>query len=165
MYPGELLNQHLQLFIEQIGNKSLLYTDFFQNQYITGLRFCELQEGARWEVGGDGKYTCTTAKGSYPRIFTEAELSLRFRNSLINNTNIYKYVSNIVASRFFYNYNTYYRVQVGKKILTTHLFRHNKAKYLFAHEYTRAAIQQYLGEVSIQNSNGYIDSDLTVYPR
>ena len=50
----------------------------------------------------------------------------------------------------------------NRKQVSTDLFRHNKAKRLFAEGYTETQIQNYLGEKDLKNALAYINSEIYI---
>lgn len=159
-YTLQALQSDLQGFISLQNILTNVYKIAFSAQYVTGCRFTELQEPARWQIYNTNFVTLQPLKNGNLRTFAAADLPADFV-TLIRNADLY--LSNLNLSTGSYYFRKFYpqkKVYHLDKQITTHLFRHHYAKKLFATGSTRPEIQILMGEVDIKNSNGYIDSIL-----
>ncbi len=132
----------------------------FNTLYLTGLRAGEVIDFSRWSVDTAGNFTVLTEKNSNPRTFASDELDPLFADIITTqNTHLitfnYKYLQ-----RTFNKFATYSQLFIGNKQVSTHLFRHNKAKRMILEGYTDTQIQSYLGEKDIKNALSYINSEV-----
>ena len=128
--------------------------------YLTGLRANEVLNFELWQVDEHQNLIVQTLKKSNPRTFSINEVSSIFADLLIyDNTRLitfnYKYLQ-----RHFNKFVHYQKLYTGNKKISTHLFRHNKAKQLKQSGFTDIQIQTYLGEKDIKNALTYINSDI-----
>jgi len=129
--------------------------------YKTGLIFSEVMEFDRWEFNTDGTLTVKTAKFSNPRIFEVSELGENFVIALVNEEQFFRGTSPTTVRYYIKRFLNYSNLKVKNKNVSTHLFRHNKAKSLKQEGKSDVQIQAYLGEKEITSAMTYIYS--TVY--
>jgi len=158
--PPEI-NQMCLEFLDRINQFDFYLHDLFFNQYNTGLRYSDLYDLYRWEFVVPEIYLCHPAKGNSPRMFNNEELSFPFRESVRSNNSIYEVCRYTTTIRYFNRYFQEPHIKVGRKEISTHIFRHNKAKQLKQQEWNDEQIRIYFGEQNIVNTMGYIYS--TVY--
>ena len=133
---------------------------FFDTLYKTGLRSGEVIDFSRWSMITKELLQVQTLKGSNPRIFKNEELNPIFVDLICyDSTHIaqYNYKS---LQRAFNRFAPYSQLLIGNKQVSTHLFRHNKAKHLKASGSSEEEIQKYLGEKDLKNAQIYISSKI-----
>lgn len=156
------INKICRHVVETSEHYDIFLHSLFETLFLTGLRAGEVLDFSRWTVTPEGNLTVQTQKNSSPRIFKPEELSSVFADVILTN-NIqlirfnYKYIQ-----RLFNRFSTYPQIFVGNKQVSTHLFRHNKAKRMLVEGYTDIQIQSYLGEKDLKNALNYINSDVYI---
>lgn len=150
-------------------NPSLLQFDARQQEfnlilYHTGLRFIELFEINRWTFVSGDTYTVSTAKKSNLRTITADKLTTGFARAI----GVDEYYWNTVhfdSLSFYYRKNiAIHEISTGRKILNTHLFRHNIIKLMNEAQIPVPDISRFIGEQSDINTQGYINSVINFIP-
>lgn len=156
------LHQYCNDFLTNINNFDTFLHDFSLNLYNTGLRFNELFQLDRWDPYGEESVECDTEKDSYNRIFNYSELTVPFITSVYSNESVYLTCRYTTYIRYFHRYFPFYPLYCGNKGISSHIFRHHKAKEMHEDGYTDEEIQLYLGEKELQNARGYIYSNIYI---
>ena len=159
--PAEI-NGFCSIFLQSVSQFDLTLYELYYNLYLTGLRYTELYNIDRWKYQNNDTVICTTAKGSFPRTFTADELSFPFYSSILRNENMFFTARYSTAIRYFSRFFPEPRIRCQNKEISTHIFRHNKAKQMKVQGKTDQEIQIYLGEISLENAQGYINSELYI---
>ncbi len=158
----EELNESLIDFLLRIHSFDFYLHDFFSNQFQTGIRYIELYELIRWSYIDDNQIILNTAKDSYDRTFTSNDITFPFYESIITGEFLYNTCAYTTTSRYFKRYYRWPGVYVGTKSLSTHIFRHHKAKQLKHEGLTDLEIQLYFGEKDLKNVQTYIYSQIFI---
>jgi site-specific recombinase XerD len=156
------INNVCHLIVQTAERHDIFLHALFETLYMTGLRAGEITDFSRWSVDSPDRLTVQTQKKSNPRSFAPEDLSPVFADVLITqNTRLinfnYKYLQ-----RTFNRFALYPQLFIGNKQVSTHLFRHNKAKRLILEGYTDTQIQTYLGEKDLKNALSYINSEIHI---
>jgi site-specific recombinase XerD len=154
------INQVCQTILETSEEFDIFLHALFDTLYKTGLRAGEVLNFSLWSVDSPDSLTVQTQKNSIPRTFAPDELSPVFADVLLTqNTRLinynYKYLQ-----RIFRRFAPYPQLFIGNKQVSTHLFRHNKAKRLILEGCTDTQIQTYLGEKDLKNALVYVNSEV-----
>lgn len=142
--------------------QDILLFDLYTNYLNTGLRARELLEYHRWSISFDNKFICETEKGSNNRTFDLIELTPRFISLMLEGEEPYKYNSFSTVNLYFQRFLPYAYCKVKTKNLGLCLFRHNKIKQMKDSGLSFVDIQNYFGEVEINNILGYYNSEILV---
>ena len=156
------INNICRRIVETSEKYDIFLHSVFETLFLTGLRAGEVVDFSRWSADSYGNLIVQTQKNSNPRTFEITDISPVFADVILTgNTQLinfnYKYLQ-----RSFRRFADYPQLFVGNKQVSTHLFRHNKAKRLFVAGYTETEIQNYLGEKDLKNALAYINSDIYV---
>lgn len=158
----EELNDYLIEFLGSVSGKDLILYNYYKNLYLTGLRANELKQFSRWSIINGNQLQCLTEKGSLPRIFLPTELTEYFYGHITKNTDPWLYNSYQTFIYYFGVYRNFPYLYHDSKRLAVSLFRHNKAKLLKTQGLSDTEIQEYFGEVDLQNMRNYIYSEIYV---
>ena len=156
-----ILETRLSEFIDGLQRHSLLQDyALFHSLYTFGFRIRELQKCHEWVNVGDGTIECEPSKKSNKRYI---EIS-KAHPLLLRSVELGK---NFV---FISSYPTYRRLfecrikgggfKLGKKKISTHIFRHFVAKRLNEQGNSHAQIQEYLGLKNINVAISYVHSQI-----
>jgi integrase len=159
-YTYAQLNQDLNRFLNLVSTQSQTYWIAFYVQYVTGCRFMELADITRWQIVDSLTFTLQPEKGNNLRTFEKSILPATFLNMIQSQSTYFNGLTLSTGSYYFKRSYFGKRIWHEDKEITTHLFRHHICKKLYDEGNTRLTIKNFLGEVNIDNSNGYIDSDL-----
>ncbi len=154
------LNSALNEFLSQIESFDFFLHDLFYNLFLTGVRYTELFELSRWQYYDDNKIVLNTAKDSYDRTFTFNDISFPLYESIITGQFLYGTCAYTTTVRYFRRFFRYPDVYLGTKRISTHIFRHHKAKQLKNDGYSDLEIQAYFGEKDMKNAQTYIYSQI-----
>ncbi len=143
-------------------NDIFLYS-LFDSLYKTGLRVGEIIDFSRWSIIDKKYLQVQTLKGSNPRTFKNKELNQIYVDLTRYNTTYLAQFNYKNLSRAFNRFAPYSQLLIGNKQVSTHLFRHNKAKQLKAKGYSDIEIQTYLGEKDLKNALVYINSKIFMF--
>ena len=140
-------------------NDIFLYS-LFDSLYKTGLRVGEIIDFSRWAVIDKKYLQVQTLKGSNPRSFKSSDLNQIYVDLIRHDTTYLANFNYKNLSRAFNRFAPYSQLLIGNKQVSTHLFRHNKAKKLKRKGYSDIEIQTYLGEKDLKNALVYINSKI-----
>ncbi|NOZ36007.1 MAG: site-specific integrase [Chlorobi bacterium] len=161
-----LSDKEINKICKQVVNTSELNDIFlhslFDTLYKTGLRVGEVTDWSQWTIVSKKYLQVQTLKGSNPRTFKNKKLNQIYVDLIRYNTTYLAQFNYKNLSRAFNRFAPYSQLLIGNKQVSTHLFRHNKAKKLKAKGYTDIEIQTYLGEKDLKNALVYINSKIYV---
>lgn len=157
-YP--ILHERLIAYLDFLKAKDIILFNFNTILFNTGLRVRELHTYTRWEINPNDTLTCITEKGSNPRIFQPSDLTTYFIQHIEEGNNPWEYNSYDTINLYFLRCSGLGNVKVETKSLSLSLYRHHYCKYLNSLGYSDEAIQALMGEKDINNTRGYIYSDL-----
>lgn len=146
--------------LHEISKFSELHFSLFNTMYLTGVRFNDLKNFSYFLVDGQYFFTCEMSKNSNKIIFSYHELDPSFANSVIKSNSLAFLSSYRNSLRYFDIVVPGSRLYAGKKNISTHIFRHNKAKKMFDTGSSVVEIQTALGHSSSDNSLRYIHSKI-----
>jgi site-specific recombinase XerD len=155
-----ILHQRLVDYLLFLRGSDFILWNFNSILFKTGLRVRELHTYTRWEINPDDTLTCITEKGSNPRIFQPSDLTPYFIQHIEEGNDPWKYNSYDTINLYFLRCSNLGYVKVHTKSLSLSLYRHHFCKYLHELSYSDEAIQALMGEKDINNTRGYIYSDL-----
>ena len=164
-YIFEQLDYDLTRFLNLVNVQSQTYYVAFRVQHATGCRFSELRDITRWQIVDSNTFTLQPEKGNYLRTLPSSLLPTTFLNMVSSQSTYFNGLTLSTGSYYFRRNFFGKRIWHMDKEITTHLFRHFICKLKYSQGATRQEIKQFLGEIDIANSNGYIDSQLTWSPR
>jgi len=164
-YTYEQLHTDLNRFLNLVSLQSQTYFVAFMVQYNTGCRFMELADITRWQIVDSNSLSLQPEKGNTLRTFDKSLIPTTFLNMIQSQSTYFNGLTLSTGSYYFKRSYFGKRIYHQDKEITTHLFRHHICKKMYSEGATRQTIKNFLGEVSIDNSNGYIDSLLTWSPR
>ena len=134
----------------------------FHSLYTFGFRIRELRKCHEWSVIGGSEIECLSSKKSNKRQIEVSKAHPLLVESVERSKNFV----------FISSYTTYRRLFdcrirgegfcLGKKKLSTHIFRHCLAKRMLEQGHSPAQIQEYLGLKSLNVALGYIYSQIQV---
>ena len=156
----EELHLRLTNYLSYLRDRDIFLYNYNLILYNTGLRARELHTMNRWAVNPDKTFTCTTSKGSNPRIFTCDDLTAYFINAIQNYLNAWEYNSYDTMNLYFNRNSSCGSIKHLNKYLSLSLYRHHFCKKLHYEGYSDEYIQAKLGEKDLRNSNNYIYSEL-----
>ena len=161
-----LTPKEIHQICKQVVNTSELNDIFlhslFDTLYKTGLRVSEVTDWSRWTIISKKYLQVQTLKGSNPRTFKNNKLNPIFVDLIRYNTTYLANFNYKNLSRAFNRFAPYSHLLIGNKQVSTHLFRHNKAKQLKSKGYSDIEIQTYLGEKDLKNALVYINSKIYI---
>ncbi|WP_172914071.1 hypothetical protein [Capnocytophaga canis] len=135
----------------------ILYSIFY-NQYLTGCRFDDIHNLARWELKNDNTLILSPCKKNNLRVFNINEVDFLLYEQIRYSYNVYQSISFSTAllhfGRLFPNPN----LMIKNKPVKTHIFRHLKARKLKASGMSDHEIKEYLGERNMMSAHSYIYS-------
>lgn len=159
-FDSESLNSYCLDFLFRLNNCIPVYRNLFNLLYNTGLRFNEAKHTNRWIFDGLNGFYVPTLKGGNNRFIKISVIPPSLLDSLIYRTDPFKIVTNATASNYFFYYSRIPNIFCESKLVKTHLFRHNLIKKLYKEGQTVQEISDFIGEVDLKNTQGYIDSKL-----
>ena len=127
-----------------------------------GLRFSEAYELKRWEVVNNSLYKLRTAKKGEFRLISINDIPELFLLRLQANIDYATPYSYSTILRIFKKYYLVSNMKVGGKGIGTHIFRHIKAKDLYAKGYSVEDIQLYFGHIKVESTLTYINSSIYI---
>jgi site-specific recombinase XerD len=130
--------------------------------YGTGLRFSEVYELDRWQVIDMNILEVQTKKGSDARLFQNSELPPEFVWIIRNDAQYFRSFSYKTYTNYFTRFFRYPFIYTGNKQISSHIFRHLRAKQLNFEGQTDEQIRVYLGERDIKNAQSYINSEIYI---
>ena len=161
-----LTPKEINKICKQVVNTSELNDIFlhslFDSLYKIGLRVGEIIDFSRWTIIDKKYLQVKTLKGSNPRTFKNNKLNPIFVDLIRYNTTYLANFNYKNLSRAFNRFAPYSQLLIGNKQVSTHLFRHNKAKQLKSKGYSDIEIQTYLGEKDLKNALVYINSKIYI---
>jgi integrase len=134
--------------------------DLFLNLYYTGCRYQELYQINRWSTDIAGNYTLDPLKGNNQRTFNGIPLTEYFTNHINNQTLPYQAARYTTTRRYLSRLSSLPFLKVGNKEISTHIFRHNRAKQMHEDEISDADIQLWFGENTLSAMRNYIYSEV-----
>jgi len=134
----------------------------FESLYKTGLRVGEIIDFSKWSIISEELLQVQTLKGSNPRIFKNSGLNQIYVDLIRYDTTHLAQFNYKNLSRAFKKFVPYSQLLIGNKQVSTHLFRHNKAKQLKEKGLSDVEIQIYLGEKDLKNALVYINSKIYI---
>lgn len=160
LYSYLQLSLDVQNFLVLLESKDLVYYNFFQELNKFGFRFSELKRLDLWTRNNANSWIVPTLKGNNNRIINDVNLMPFTLNQLNSRNFVYTFINESSSSYCFKSFYPRIKVLHETKSLTNHLFRHFKAKKLHEQGQTDEFIQNYFGEIDIENMRNYIYSDL-----
>ena len=152
------------LLSDIVYNNSKMNLDFsvyIELLYLSGCRANDALEFNRWQLLANSSVLLTPQKGNNLRSFGASELPILFYNSLVDNENIFEYLSYPKVLYYLDELLNKYDFRIIKKRCTNHLFRHNYAKLLKNDGFTDIEIKDKLGEKNLSSAMQYINSSIT----
>jgi site-specific recombinase XerD len=134
--------------------------DLFLNLYYTGCRYQELYQINRWSTDISGNYTLQPLKGNNVRTFENIPLSIYFTNCIDNQELPYRQARYTTARRYLSRLSTIPFLMIKNKEVSTHIFRHNRAKQMHEDEMSDTEIQNWFGENTLSAMQNYIYSEV-----
>jgi site-specific recombinase XerD len=134
--------------------------DLFLNLYYTGCRYQELYQINRWSTDLAGNYTLQPLKGNNLRTFINTPLTPLFTNCIDNQVLPYQTARYTTARRYLSRLSTIPFLMIKNKEVSTHIFRHNRAKQMHEDEISDADIQLWFGENTLSAMQNYIYSEV-----
>ena len=160
---NEQLNITLARLIPILQNYGDPYTTYFELLYLYGLRPGEVRACKDWdfeEVSGIKVYLLK--KQDFRILHMEEQEKEEIYNSL-DNFEFLKFVNQGTANNIQDRYlNVKFRLSTGKN-LGNYTYRHNYIKKLYDAGMSAADIAELIGEQSVLNIYGYINSDITAF--
>ena len=139
------------------------YRLFYLNQYYFGLRFNEVKNANNWIRLTDSTVQVPLSKGQSTRILTYDPEYWDVIFYYITELGYFNFANQTTASQLFLrHYPKRLFLDTGKS-LTTHFFRHFYVKLQTNNGFSPAQIATDIGEININNINGYINS-IIMYP-
>jgi len=131
----------------------------FETLYNTGLRINELIDYSRLNLVDTNSILVQTQKFSNPRLIDIVYFNGTYFSNFItgNLKNFIRSYSYYCDKLITYNFE-YSKLFVLDKHITTHIFRHNYVKKLYASGFTITEISAIIGERENKNTEGYINS-------
>ncbi len=130
----------------------------FDTMFKTGLRYNDICRMYAEKQGANWIFICPTSKGGAVKYYQATDLNNQFAISLQNGLNLTALTSYSNAKRIFKRVNPHGPLYVRSKPVTTHIFRHLKAKQLKASGQSDIAIQNVLGQKKLSSTQVYIYS-------
>lgn len=159
-FDSESLNSYCLDFLFRLQTCIPIYRNLFSLLFNTGLRFSEAKQTNKWMFDGLGGFYVPTLKGGNNRYIKVSEVPTAILDSILSRTDPFKIVTNATASNYFNYYSAIPNIYCDRKLIKTHIFRHNLIKKLNKEGKTVEEISELIGEVDIKNTQGYIDSKL-----
>lgn len=128
----EELNEKLMLFLTKIDSLTYLEGVYFELLYMTGVRANEPLELERWEIIEPNWMKLTTLKTNEIRHIPKNEIPNLFWQAIEKKIDLFARFNYPHLRRMMIKYCEIQAAITGQKDLKMHLFRHNKAKQLFA---------------------------------
>lgn len=139
--------------------------DVYQLLLRGGFRWLEVFELTRWELVSPGNWEIQAAKGGNKRAWLEVNIPVFYLACLQSDMTTFPYARYSTFNRTLRRTVPQYPIWNGDKNVTSHIFRYNRVKELYDQGQTVQQISDYLGEVDNDNTQGYIDAELsTDYP-
>lgn len=140
----------------------LHFDDFYFLQLKGGFRYIEVYEISRWIDYDSDYYSVQAAKGGAIRYYQKIAVPQFYKDCISNSVQFYDWCRYETFSRSFRRTFVDYPIFFGDKNITTHIFRYNVVKKLYADGWTVPEISSYIGEVEDINTQGYIDAQLYI---
>lgn len=137
-------------------------SDAYQLLLRGGFRWIEIFELDRWSYDDHGTYYIQTAKGGNLRSWREVDIPLFYLTCLQSEMITFPYVRYSTFNRTLRRTFVDYPIWHGDKNVTSHIFRYTRVKDLYESGQNIKQIADYLGEVDLDNIQGYIDARLIV---
>ena len=157
----------MQYDIPDFLMKPEIYLDpyhlFFLNQYNFGLRFNEVTNAKNWIRLTDSTVQVPLSKGQSTRILTYDPYYWDVLFYHIETLGYFNFANQTTASQLFLRHFPRRLFLNSGKALTTHFFRHYYVKNKSNMGWTPTQIASDIGEVNVNNINGYINS-IIMYP-
>lgn len=154
------INEMLTVLLNRLEDHNIFLFSVFQTMYKTGGRFSDIYNHQNWTVIDANYLKLTPQKNNNIRIIPASDINFYLYDSILNGWDIGREFSYSYAKNAYNRFFPGPKLFVKSKPVTTHLFRHNKAKLLKKEGNTDSQIQQYLGEKSITSANQYIYSNI-----
>lgn len=156
----EELNTHLETVIHEAKSRSNVFYQFFLNLKLSGFRFQELVHTDLWYFDEFGALYAPTLKGGNIRENVQDYISSNLLQALLSNHNPFLKITQSTAAYWLYAFIPVGNIYHETKQIKTHLFRHYLIKKMSKDGYTTSEIASFIGERSLDNVDGYINSDL-----
>lgn len=145
-----------------VVNRSKLYQPLqwiaFLTLQRTGCREGEVCDLSRWTLTNVGTYELVTEKGAGIRTFDAVELPLEFRQWIANRKDGRAPTSVDRLRSAFRQMSTWRRLSVGRKGISTHLFRYAYIRSLQAEGFTVPEIKARMALSSTTVVNNYLSN-------
>ena len=166
VYTLELMNSDITARFEALPHTPdyLYFNDpyhaffYILNRY--GFRHNELVNSARFARLDANRIQVPLSKGQGTRLITDSEESIDNLLTSLVYYDFFYYVNNSTASELFKRFLQKQLFLTTGKSLTTHFFRHKLVKNMYASGQTPKQIGAYIGEINLNNVNGYITSSI-----
>ncbi len=146
-----------------LQNYDQVLFSIFETMYKTGLRYNDICKMYAEKQGANWIFICPTSKGGAIKNYQATEINNQFAISLQAGCNLTTLTSYSNAKRIFKRINPHGTLYVRSKPITTHIFRHLKAKQLKASGQSDIAIQGVLGQKKLSSTQVYIYSTIYTY--
>ncbi len=136
----------------------------FDSLYKTGLRINELLDYSRISIIDTNSVLVQTQKFSNPRVISITDFNPVYISHLASGSldafiRSYSYYS---EKMFLYN-SLFHKLYINSKRISTHLYRHNFVKKLFANGFSISEISNTIGERDDKNTFGYVHSQISSF--
>lgn len=150
--------------LERIEKTNPTLFPYFYLLYHTGLRVSEILEFNKLIVFPYDYIIFPSSKKSEQRLITSSIIPLKYFDYVMDNVDYFYHTYAAQLSEILLNNMPARKYYHKKKLLTTHLFRHNYIKLLLnIHGLNPSEIQKIVGHKSISNTFRYINSEISCF--
>lgn len=157
-YDSQTLDNHLTIMLNDLQTYERDYADFFQLMFENGLRFNEMKNTLNWSNPVTGVVRVPLSKNQTYREFGWPQEIIDFWFTRFQQQNYFGFVNSSTADMLIKKYMPSIVSLDSGKSISTHLFRHAWVKRMDFYGIPPAAIGSIMGEININNVNGYINS-------
>lgn len=131
---------------------------FFELLFETGIRVNEAKELNRWSKINNNKYRLQPQKENTYRYFTANQIPKILQSSIEDQTNYFAKMSLDHYRYVMLNYLKGWNWRIGKKGVSTHLFRHNYVKQKIRNGVSVIDLKVEMGLLSSSTVSMYLNS-------